>query len=250
MISPTHFNIMIKVDPNGNLLQTISACTGMGCPSGSLTLPHSESPLPNGDWLINQPPIGDTIELNPDTNRVVWSWPTLSGGPSPYFVRGSQRLPNGNTMIVDSDGQIFEVTQAGQVVWQMQCSCFNAQLKSQGGAGTSFFQAERLSYMPPGFAVSSPVQSQTYASATVPLRATAGTDLGNLTYSLRNNQNGTWTVKNATLIQNVYRNSLDPPTTTKGPSSLALANGNYTIRLFASSNGYGYKAFVQIPYSR
>lgn len=245
MISPTHFNMMIIIDKNGNLQQTISSCGGQGCPSGSLSYPHSENPLPNGDWLINQPVIGNAVELNPTTGKTVWTWPQLSGGPSPYFIRGSQRLPNGNTLIDDSDGQLFEVTQSGRVVWQMQCACYSAAARNAAGSGAPFFQAQRLSFMPPGFTVVSPVQHQSYTSDKVPLNVAPGFDLGNMTYSLRNNQNGTWIVRNATLVRNVYKDSLDPPTTTNGPASLSLANGNYTVRIFASSTGYGYKAFVQ-----
>jgi hypothetical protein len=37
---------------------------------------------------------------------------------SPY-ISGAQRLPNGNTLICEGcDGRIFEVTPAGQIVWE------------------------------------------------------------------------------------------------------------------------------------
>ncbi len=69
---------------------------------------------------------------------------------------------------------------------------------------------------------------------------TPGIDLGNMTYSVRNNQNSTWIVRNATLIENVYKDSLHPPKTTNGPSALSLPNGNYTLRILA-----GHRLWIQ-----
>jgi len=58
------------------------------------------------------------IELEPRTREIVWSY-----GPQKGFfskTRGAnQRLPNGNTLITESDtGYVFEVTPNGKRVWQ------------------------------------------------------------------------------------------------------------------------------------
>jgi outer membrane protein assembly factor BamB len=58
------------------------------------------------------------LEIDPQTNHIVWSY-----GPNGSFfseTRGSnQRLPNGNTLITESDsGYVFEVTQTGETVWK------------------------------------------------------------------------------------------------------------------------------------
>ena len=58
------------------------------------------------------------IEIDPATGAIVWTY-----GPEPDFfsyTRGSnQRLPNGNTLITESDtGYVFEVTPRGETVWQ------------------------------------------------------------------------------------------------------------------------------------
>jgi len=58
------------------------------------------------------------IELDPLTREIVWSY-----GPRKGFfskTRGAnQRLPNGNTLITESDtGYVFEVTPSGKRVWQ------------------------------------------------------------------------------------------------------------------------------------
>ncbi len=57
------------------------------------------------------------LEIDPDTADVVWSY-TAPG----FYTRGAgaqQRLPNGNTLITESEGgRIIEVTTAGDIVWE------------------------------------------------------------------------------------------------------------------------------------
>ena len=57
------------------------------------------------------------VELDPETEEVVWEYGAGGEFYSP-FRSGVQRLPNGNTLICESDsGRIFEVTPGGEVVW-------------------------------------------------------------------------------------------------------------------------------------
>jgi hypothetical protein len=57
------------------------------------------------------------VEVDPETDDVVWEYEDGSNFYSP-FRSGVQRLPNGNTLICESDsGRIFEVTSGGDVVW-------------------------------------------------------------------------------------------------------------------------------------
>jgi outer membrane protein assembly factor BamB len=57
------------------------------------------------------------IEIDPTTREIVWSY-TEDG----FFSKGAgaeQRLPNGNTLVTESDrGRIVEVTEDGRVVWE------------------------------------------------------------------------------------------------------------------------------------
>jgi outer membrane protein assembly factor BamB len=60
------------------------------------------------------------IEFDPLTSRIVWSY---EGKPGDMFQSGKrsgqQRLPNGNTLITESDaGRIIEVTASGEIVWE------------------------------------------------------------------------------------------------------------------------------------
>jgi hypothetical protein len=63
------------------------------------------------------------LEVEPATQRVTWSWPAPAS-PEVLFSRtlGSvQRLPNGNTLVTESEnGRAIEVTPDGDVVWEMR----------------------------------------------------------------------------------------------------------------------------------
>ncbi|MEM7374431.1 MAG: alkaline phosphatase D family protein [Bacteroidota bacterium] len=91
--------------------------------------PHMPTMLPNGNILIydnghhsDQQSRGYSrvIELNPITEQIIWEY---TASPKESFfspARGSaERLPNGNTLISDSDnGRLFEVTKEGKTVWE------------------------------------------------------------------------------------------------------------------------------------
>jgi outer membrane protein assembly factor BamB len=85
----------------------------------NLTLQHHPTLLSNGNFLIfdNGLKKSKVLELDPLARKVVWEYkdPTFFSA-----TRGSvQRLPNGNTLITESDtGRIFEVTSSGDRVWE------------------------------------------------------------------------------------------------------------------------------------
>ena len=60
------------------------------------------------------------IEVNPETNEVVWEY---AGNPPQQFFSGhissAERLPGGSVLICEGAvGRVFEVTRDGQVVWE------------------------------------------------------------------------------------------------------------------------------------
>lgn len=94
---------------------------------GGWKMQHAASFQPDGNILFydNQGyklrgrPFSRLLEINPNTKQVVWNY---SGSPEkPFFSydRGRvQRLPNGNSLIVESHRRrIFEVTRDGDIVW-------------------------------------------------------------------------------------------------------------------------------------
>ena len=58
------------------------------------------------------------IEIDPFTEEIVWGDEgNAQNGFHTFTCGSSQRLPNGNTLITESDnGRAFEVTTSGQVV--------------------------------------------------------------------------------------------------------------------------------------
>ena len=94
---------------------------------GELGGPHDAQLLDNGQLLIFDNGLGRNrsrvIELDPIREAVTW---TYSGTPPESFYTASkgsaQRLPNGNTLIAESDrGRIIEVTRDGTIVWEFLC---------------------------------------------------------------------------------------------------------------------------------
>ena len=70
---------------------------------------HDPSFLDNGQLLLfdnyGSPQGSRVLEYDPRTQAFPWSYPGENGTPFFSHIRGmSQRLPNGNTLIVNSDG--------------------------------------------------------------------------------------------------------------------------------------------------
>lgn len=88
---------------------------------------HDADILLNGDLLLfdNRGHFGEggktrIIELNPGTGALVWSYAGNTEHPLQSLIRGAQeRLPNGNTLITESDGgRLLEVTPDGKIAWE------------------------------------------------------------------------------------------------------------------------------------
>jgi hypothetical protein len=76
---------------------------------------------PNGINAV-QRDYSRVLEVNPTTFEKVWEYSIGATERFRFFshyVSSAQRLPNGNTMIVEgADGRIFELTQEGEIVWE------------------------------------------------------------------------------------------------------------------------------------
>jgi len=90
---------------------------------GQLEWPHHPTLLPDGHILVFDNGVrrqrSRVLELEPATGAILWEYQAPL--PEDFYsqARGSaQRLPNGNTLICESDkGQVFEVTPQGEMVW-------------------------------------------------------------------------------------------------------------------------------------
>jgi len=60
------------------------------------------------------------IQFDPQTLAVTWAYAGTAAKPFASIIRSSaQRLPNGNTLITESDGgRLLEVTRNGHIVWE------------------------------------------------------------------------------------------------------------------------------------
>ncbi len=129
-------------------------------PPGVVSHQHAPSALPNGRILVfdngnfrpgSHVAFSQVLEIDPARdNAVVWSYAdeTVNAFYTP-FMGNAQRLWNGNTHITESaTGRLFEVTPAGEVVWEYVIPWFaeypdEAARKTGPGRLNSVFQTHR-----------------------------------------------------------------------------------------------------------
>jgi hypothetical protein len=91
---------------------------------------HDAHFLDNGHLLLfdnlGSPRSSRVLEYDPKSQAFLWSYPSETGTPFVSKERGmSQRLPNGNTLIVNSEGhELMEVTSEKEVVWSCTFDSF------------------------------------------------------------------------------------------------------------------------------
>ncbi|NNE43456.1 MAG: hypothetical protein HKN12_04555 [Gemmatimonadetes bacterium] len=83
---------------------------------------HDARPLPGGNLLLldNGEFASRVLEMDPVQDRTVWSYTGTDDAPFFTATCGlADRLPNGNTLITESDpGRALEVTPDGTIVWE------------------------------------------------------------------------------------------------------------------------------------
>jgi outer membrane protein assembly factor BamB len=161
----THGNALVEL-ADGNLLVSfrnistiikIDRTTGrvvwkLGAPA--LSGQHAPTPLPNGNILIFDNgtrrldqafPYSRAIEVDPATNEIVWKY--QEGFPPSFYsdrISNAQRLPNGNTLINEGQfGRFFEVTPAGDVVWEYVNPYFGPATAAPGKQMNNVFRIYR-----------------------------------------------------------------------------------------------------------
>ncbi|MFC2091591.1 arylsulfotransferase family protein [Elusimicrobiota bacterium] len=91
---------------------------------GELQGPHHASLLKSGRIMVFDNGLkrkySRVLEIDPLIKKIVWEY--KADIPDKFFSSsrgGSQRLPNGNTLITESDkGHVFEITSWGDIVWE------------------------------------------------------------------------------------------------------------------------------------
>lgn len=132
LISPRSLDAIAVLDPDSG--------KAVWAARGPWRAQHDPSFLDNGHLLLFDN-LGSNrgsrvLEYDAQTQAFPWSYPGETGKPFLSRIRGmTQRLPNGNTLVVNSvGGEVLEVTSAQEVVWS--CS----------SSGVEFKRARR--YMP------------------------------------------------------------------------------------------------------
>ena len=115
-----------------------------------ISLPHHATFLKGDRILLFDNGFGKkssrAIIVDMRSKKIVWQYGQKSGQEFFSRIQGSaQRLPNGNTLIAESDkGRAFEVTGTGEIVWE-----WYADLYTQGeakGKRRLIYQMQRLPY--------------------------------------------------------------------------------------------------------
>ena len=113
---------------------------------GDLDGQHNPTVLDNGNMLIfdngfKHRDFSRVVELNPLNKKIEWHY--KSDPPRKFFsdTRGScQRLPNGNTLIAESNkGHVFEITKDGNLVWE-----FYTCVRSRDQKRAAIYRIERV----------------------------------------------------------------------------------------------------------
>ncbi len=108
---------------------------------------HAPHFLDNGRLLIfdnrGGPRGSRVLEYDPRTQAIPWSYPDAHGRPFTSRERGmSQRLPNGNTLVVDSEGgEILEVSPDQEVVWSYSPGRFITSARRYGADELKFLSS-------------------------------------------------------------------------------------------------------------
>ena len=119
---------------------------------------HQPTLLPSGRLLVFDNVGRDfrsrVVEVEPATQRVTWSWPDPPSVDALFSrtLGSCQRLPNGNTLITESEnGRALEVTPEGEVAWEMRSP---HRAGEQGELVATLFEVVRLpaSAGPPAWA--------------------------------------------------------------------------------------------------
>ncbi|MBU2560656.1 arylsulfotransferase family protein, partial [archaeon] len=117
LLSIRELDLIVVLSPDGRRLR-------WSWGPGEIERQHHPSLLENGHLLIfdngQRQGRSRVLELDARARKIVWSY--VGKPPKSFFspIRGGcQQLPNGNTLITDSErGRAFEVTRDKQLVWE------------------------------------------------------------------------------------------------------------------------------------
>jgi hypothetical protein len=115
-ISVRNFDVVIEVDPKTNRIVDV-----VGEPGNHSVMREQHNPDRLEQWntlLVADSQNDRVVELNASTGKVVWQY---GGKKLLHWPRDADRLPNGNTLIVDTfNNRVLEINPDGEVVWRYE----------------------------------------------------------------------------------------------------------------------------------
>ncbi len=113
---------------------------------GKLSGQHQPTLLNNGNILIfdngSERGYSRVIELEPISKTIKWEY--MADPKEEFFTYGrgsSQRLPNDNTLITESNkGRVFEITKNGKIVWEF----YNPNIKQESQRRETIYRMSRI----------------------------------------------------------------------------------------------------------
>ena len=133
LLSIRHMNKVIRVDKKtGNIVWEWGPEHLLGhqhdaviLENGNITIfdnGHHRKPLKSGDPSeISSFTTSRIVEVNPQTNEIVWEYKDPMFMIFTNFAGNAQRLPNGNTFFCESrTGTFYEVTYDKEMVWKYE----------------------------------------------------------------------------------------------------------------------------------
>ncbi len=130
LINLRNFHLTVEVNTQGSVVQSFS-WKELG------KRQHDPEVLPNGNMLAGLREPHRAVEVDPKTGEIVWQYAT----PPLRTIRDADRLPNGNTLIVERIS-IIEVTPEGEIVWRLNVKGLDRDKKED--KEKCFYKAQRI----------------------------------------------------------------------------------------------------------
>jgi len=227
-----NFNITAEVNPQGTVVWQYD-----WSPIGQN--PHEPELQPNGNILVNlHPQPQQVVEINPKTSEIVWQY-RHQGTPDFHpESRDADRLPNGNTLI-NNGVRLIEVSPTKEIVWQLTVKSLMEMPTTTKNHGLYLYKSERIGYMDPRFSITLPQQNLCSPKETEISIDYSDIDLNRIWYRIYDRTNNKWATDNITYVTNNWKDAVTFVGKETGQNKVTLDNGDYTLHVWASSNGWG-----------
>jgi outer membrane protein assembly factor BamB len=116
-LSIRNFDVILEVDPETNVIADV-----VGRPTEHSVMNEQHNPMRlNGTVLVADSENDRVVEVDVETNQVVWEYDGTGSGKLLQWPRDVDRMPNGNTLITDSRNfRLLEIDRTGKLVWSYE----------------------------------------------------------------------------------------------------------------------------------